>query len=63
MKTKHPTLPPQIVKAYKNFYRDSRDGRLIHVDNLWKECPMPVNAELKQNKEVKPHWSNNYYGN
>lgn len=47
MKAKHPTLPPQIVKVYKNFYQDSRDGRLIHKDNLWKECPMPVNNELK----------------
>lgn len=64
MKAKHPTLPYQIVRLNRNFYCDSRDGRKIHISQLAKECPeKPVNTELKQNKEVKPHWSNNYYGN
>lgn len=61
MKAKHPTLPPQIVKVSNSFYQDSRDGRMIHISNLAKECPeKPVNTELKQDKEVKPHWTDNY---
>lgn len=60
MKQKHPTLPVQIRKVSKNFYKDSRNGQMIHISNLWRYAPSEVKNDPQSEELKHEHWTNKY---
>ena len=49
-------LPLHFQKFNKYFYKNTKDGSLVHVDNLHKHIK-------KQETEVKQDWIRNFYDN